>query len=129
MILDILDRFLKNIQIPNFMKSVQCEPRSSMLTNGQTDRQTDMMKLLVAFHSFANMPKILDNGVILNLGTGRTVHIINYISQYTGHIKHTGSTFRKTEQPLVMEGYCKYCVLNIQLPKVGKGWSSSFKMK
>ena len=29
-------------------------------------------------------------------------------------------SFRKTEQPLVMEGYCKYCVLNIQLP-VDKG--------
>jgi 3-dehydroquinate dehydratase len=25
--------------------------------NGQTHRRTDMMKLIVAFHNFANMPK------------------------------------------------------------------------
>jgi hypothetical protein len=26
-------------------------------TDGQTDRQTDMTKLVVAFHNFANVPK------------------------------------------------------------------------
>jgi hypothetical protein len=61
------------------------------------------------------------------VGTGRTFHIINYKSQYTGHIEYMGSTFRKMEQPLVMEGYCKYCVLNIQLPKADK--LISFKIK
>ena len=37
-------------------KFVQWDP-SSMLTNGQTDRQTGMTKLIVAFGSFANVSK------------------------------------------------------------------------
>jgi len=31
---------------------------SRVLASGQTDRQTDMTKLIVAFHNFANAPKI-----------------------------------------------------------------------
>ena len=29
-----------------------------MLTDGRRDRQTDMTKLIVAFHNYANAPKI-----------------------------------------------------------------------
>ena len=54
--------------------------------------QTDMMKLIDTFQNFANMLKIWDNGVIFNVGTGRTVQIINYKSHYTGHIEHMGFT-------------------------------------
>ena len=49
---------MNEIQISDFIKSVQWKPRCSMLTDGRTDRQTDMMKLIVAFCNFANMPKI-----------------------------------------------------------------------
>jgi hypothetical protein len=48
--LNFLDRFLKN-QISR--KSVQWEPSCSM----QIDRQTDMMKLIVALCKFVNTPK------------------------------------------------------------------------
>jgi hypothetical protein len=43
------------------MKIRPVESKSSMQTNEgtdtQTDRQTDMTKLVVTFHSFANSPK------------------------------------------------------------------------
>jgi len=38
-------------------KSVQWEPRCSVRTDGQTDRQTEMTKLIVAFRTLANTPK------------------------------------------------------------------------
>jgi len=37
--------------------SVKWEPCCSIRTDGQTDRQTDMTKLIVAVHNFANVPK------------------------------------------------------------------------
>jgi len=37
-------------------ETVQWEPCCSMQMDGQTDRQTDMMKL-VAFHNFVNVPQ------------------------------------------------------------------------
>jgi len=36
---------------------VQWEPSCSMRTDGQTDRQTDMTELIIAFGNFANSPK------------------------------------------------------------------------
>jgi hypothetical protein len=38
-------------------KFVQWEPSCFMRTDGQTDRQTDMTKLVVTLRSFANAPK------------------------------------------------------------------------
>jgi hypothetical protein len=40
--------------------------------DGQTDRQTDIMKLIVPFHSFANTPKNHENSN--ELGLIRHVH-------------------------------------------------------
>jgi hypothetical protein len=54
------DRFLKNIQVSNFMKN---HPVGAELfhangeTDRQTDRQTDVTKLIVAFRSLAYAPK------------------------------------------------------------------------
>jgi hypothetical protein len=42
----------KIAQIPNFMKIAKWE-----LSSVQTNGQTDMMKLIVAFHNFANVHK------------------------------------------------------------------------
>jgi len=36
------------------MKFLQCEPSCSMRADGQTQRQTDMMKLVVACRKFSN---------------------------------------------------------------------------
>jgi hypothetical protein len=36
------------------LKPIQPEPMCSMRTDTQTDRQTDIMKLIVAFHNLAN---------------------------------------------------------------------------
>ena len=50
------NRFSKNTHIPNFMK---IRPVGAMLfhvdrrTDGRRGRQTDMTKLMVAFHNFA----------------------------------------------------------------------------
>ena len=41
--------------------SVQCEQSCSMRTDGQTDRQTDMTKPIVAFRNFGNAPKNYNN--------------------------------------------------------------------
>jgi hypothetical protein len=55
-----LDRFSKNTVISNF---VQIRPVEAYVLHAdewidrQTDRQTDMTKLIVAFRSFANAPK------------------------------------------------------------------------
>ena len=50
-----LDRFSKETPISNFMK---IRPVGAQLfhADGQTDRQTDMAKLTVAFRSFAKAP-------------------------------------------------------------------------
>ena len=41
-------------------KSIQWEPSCSIWTKRQTDRQTDMTELIVAFRNFANAPKTLN---------------------------------------------------------------------
>jgi len=58
--MNFLYRFSKNIQISNFMKIhvlgayfFDAEGR----TDKRTDGQTDMTKLIVVFHNFANAPK------------------------------------------------------------------------
>ena len=54
--LKILDKFSKNSQKLNFMKT--CPDGAQLFhTDGQTYRQTDMTKLIVAFLDFANTPK------------------------------------------------------------------------
>jgi len=45
--------FRKTLNYKISWKSAQCEPNVC----GETDRQTDMMKLIVAIHNFANAPK------------------------------------------------------------------------
>ena len=50
--LNFLYRFLKHTQISNLMK---IRPVGAKLF--QADRQTDMMKLMVTFCDFTNMPK------------------------------------------------------------------------
>jgi hypothetical protein len=47
--------FRKNTQIPNFIKS---HPVGAELfhADGQTNRRTDMTKLIVAFRNFSNAP-------------------------------------------------------------------------
>jgi hypothetical protein len=49
--------FRKLLKCQISWKSVQWEPSCSMGTDGQTDRLTDMTKLIVAFRNFANAPK------------------------------------------------------------------------
>jgi len=51
------DRFSKNTQILNFMKIRLVGAELSLAgrwTNGREDKQTDMTKLIVASHNFAN---------------------------------------------------------------------------
>jgi len=55
--LNFLDKFWKNIQIQNFMKTHPLEPSCSMQKDEQTGRQTDITKLIVAFQNFANALK------------------------------------------------------------------------
>ena len=58
--LNVLEIFSKNTQIVNFVNIVQWEPNCSMQTDGrtgrQTDRQTDLTKLTVAFRNSVNAP-------------------------------------------------------------------------
>jgi hypothetical protein len=53
---NLLDRFSKNIRIPNFMK---IRPVRAQLFHAeeQTDGWTDMTTLTVAFRNFANTPQ------------------------------------------------------------------------
>jgi len=52
-------KFLKNSEISISLESGQWEPSSSMRTDGQreTDRHTDMTKLIVAFRNVAKLPE------------------------------------------------------------------------
>jgi len=53
--IELSDRFSKNTQISNFM---QIRPvGAELLADGWTDRQTEITKLIVAFHNFANALK------------------------------------------------------------------------
>ena len=82
--LDFLKKFFKKSQIFAFMK---IRPVGSELfsadgqTNGRTDGQTDLTKLIVAFRNFANESKMLspclssnynDEIVLLSFGHSRT---------------------------------------------------------
>jgi hypothetical protein len=49
--------FRKTVKYQMSRKSFQREPRCSTLTNGWTDRRTDMTKLMGAFRNFANSNK------------------------------------------------------------------------
>jgi hypothetical protein len=63
MMMNFLDRVSKNIRISNFMK---IHPGEAKLFEAgkQTDRQTDMTKLTIAFHNFSNAP---NNNCVLNI--------------------------------------------------------------
>jgi hypothetical protein len=60
-------------------------------TDGRTDGQTDMMKLIVIFHNIVNMPK---NDVVLEAEpSSKTVHACdknekNQIVKYTNQLKN-----------------------------------------
>jgi hypothetical protein len=57
--LNFFDRFLKNIQISSFTKF--CSVGAELFhAGGWTDGQTDMTKLIVSCHNFANVPKNCD---------------------------------------------------------------------
>jgi hypothetical protein len=48
-------RFSKNFQIPNFMK-IHRVAAEFFHSDGRKNGQTDMTKLILAFHNFANNP-------------------------------------------------------------------------
>jgi hypothetical protein len=55
-----VDKFSKNTQISNLIKILPMEAElfhAERRTEGQTDRQTDMTKLIVAFRNFAKATK------------------------------------------------------------------------
>jgi hypothetical protein len=54
--MNFLDRLSKNTQISNFMK-IHSAGAELLHVERQTDRQTDMMRLTVAFQNFRNAPK------------------------------------------------------------------------
>jgi hypothetical protein len=56
--LNFLDRFSKKLKHQISSKSVQWEPSCPIQMDRQSDKLTDMTKLTVAFHSFANVPKM-----------------------------------------------------------------------
>ena len=64
--LSFLDRFSKNTQISNFVKSIQREMNCSMPADGRIDRQTGMTKLIVAFRNFASAPKKSNKELLLD---------------------------------------------------------------
>jgi len=54
--LNFLYRLTKSMQISNFMK-IRPVGAELFYADGQTDKQTGMTKLIVAFRNFANAPK------------------------------------------------------------------------
>jgi len=52
--MNFLDRFSKNIQVSNLIKSVLWKPSCSTRTDGRTDRHDEANS---RFRSFANSPK------------------------------------------------------------------------
>jgi len=54
--LEFSGQMFENTQILN-MKIHRVEVSCSMWEDGQTDGQTDMMKSIVSFRNFVNMPK------------------------------------------------------------------------
>ena len=54
--LNFVDKFSKNTQMSNFMKIRSVWAELSMWTDGQTDRQTYVTKLIIPFRNFANAP-------------------------------------------------------------------------
>jgi len=78
---------LKNNQVLNFVK---IHPVGAKLfhADGRTDGQTDMMKLIVVFHNYVNMPK---NDVVLEAEpSSKTVHAFNKneTKQIVKHMNH-----------------------------------------
>jgi hypothetical protein len=59
---NFLDRFSKNTQISNCMKI--CPVGGEVHVDRQTDRRTDMTKLIITFRNFANAPKN-ENGILV----------------------------------------------------------------
>ena len=53
----LVDWFLKNGNISNFMKVHPVGAKLFTQIDGRRDEQIDMMKLIVTFHSFTNAPK------------------------------------------------------------------------
>ena len=55
--LNFFDRFSKNDQISNVIKIRPVGAENFVRTDGRTDRQTDMTKLIVTYGNFVNAPK------------------------------------------------------------------------
>jgi hypothetical protein len=64
--------FQKIFKVLNFMKI--CPVRAELVhVEGQTDGQTDMMKLIVTFCNFVNTPKIHTNYTVCVFATYRSL--------------------------------------------------------
>ena len=71
--LNFLDRFSKDNQISNSWKSVQWALSRFVQTDRQTDRWTDMMELIVTFHSFADVPNMCN---LVNLSVTYCINLL-----------------------------------------------------